>query len=56
MLLDIVWPSSLASGRGYLFNYGWITLLVMFIIVVAGALYEGIIRPDKKSDDRSLSS
>jgi len=54
MLLDIVWPSSLSSGRGVLFNYGWITLLVMFIIVVAGALYEGIIRPDKKSDDRSL--
>jgi amino acid transporter len=48
MLLNIVWPSSLSSGRGVLFNYGWITLLVMVIIVAAGAIYEGIIRPDKK--------
>ncbi|HEY5112315.1 MAG TPA: amino acid permease [Acidimicrobiales bacterium] len=55
MLLDIVWPSSLASGRGYLFNYGWITLLVMAIIVVAGALYEGLARPDKKPKQESLN-
>jgi amino acid transporter len=48
MLINIVWPSSLSSGRGYLFNYGWITLLVMLLIVVVGALYEGIVRPDKK--------
>ncbi len=48
MLLNIVWPSSLASGRGLLFNYGWITLIVMVIIVGAGAIYEGIIRPDRK--------
>jgi amino acid transporter len=56
MLLDIVWPSSLSSGRGVLFNYGWITLLVMFIIVVVGALYEGFSRPDKKSNQQSLNS
>lgn len=49
MLLNIVWPSSLTSGRGLLFNYGWITLLVMLIIVVIGGLYEGIVRPHKKS-------
>ncbi|MHB2028589.1 MAG: APC family permease [Acidimicrobiales bacterium] len=48
MLLNIVWPSSLTSGRGELFNYGWITLLVMFIIVVIGAIYEGLVRPDNK--------
>lgn len=48
MLTDIVWPSSLSSGRAVLFNYGWITLLVMFIIVAVGAIYEGLIRPDKK--------
>ncbi|HEY7931433.1 MAG TPA: amino acid permease [Acidimicrobiales bacterium] len=47
MLLNIVWPSPLTSGRGALFNYGWITLLVMFIIVAAGALYEGLARPDR---------
>jgi amino acid transporter len=47
MLLNIVWPSPLTSGRGALFNYGWITLLVMFIIVAAGAHYEGLARPDR---------
>ncbi|MGC2169057.1 MAG: hypothetical protein WA580_08155, partial [Acidimicrobiales bacterium] len=54
MLLNIVWPSSLTSGRGVLFNYGWITLLVMVIIVVIGALYEALARPDKKSVDQSV--
>ena len=48
MLLDIVWPSPLASGRAVLFNYGWITLLVMAIIVISGGLYEMFARPDKK--------
>jgi len=48
MLLNIVWPSSLSSGRGALFNYGWITLLVMVVIVLLGALYEVVARPDKK--------
>ncbi|MGB8521179.1 MAG: amino acid permease [Candidatus Tumulicola sp.] len=44
MLLDIVWPSALGSGRA-VFNYGWVTLLVMAVIVAAGAIYEGIARP-----------
>jgi amino acid transporter len=43
MLLNIVWPSSLDSGRA-VFNYGWVTLLVMAIIVGAGAAYEAIAR------------
>jgi amino acid transporter len=47
MLLNIVWPSSLSSGRAY-FNYGWITLMVMAVIVVLGGLYEVIARPDRK--------
>jgi amino acid transporter len=46
MLLNIVWPSPLGSGRA-LFNYGWVTLLVMALIVGAGVLYEGIARPDR---------
>jgi amino acid transporter len=44
MLLNIVWPSPLASGRA-IFNYGWITLLVMAVIVGVGALYEAVARP-----------
>jgi amino acid transporter len=47
MLIDIVWPSSLSSGRA-IFNYGWITLLVMAIIVGIGAIYEAIARPDRE--------
>ncbi|MBV8171203.1 MAG: amino acid permease-associated protein, partial [Candidatus Eremiobacteraeota bacterium] len=46
MLLNIVWPSPLTSGRA-LFNYGWVTLLVMIVIVGAGAVYEAIARPDR---------
>ena len=42
MLLDIVWPSPLAGGRA-LFNYGWVTLLVMALIVGFGAL----LRPER---------
>ena len=44
MLLNIVWPGPLSGGRA-VFNYGWITLLVMLIIVAAGALYELTARP-----------
>ncbi|HXW76181.1 MAG TPA: APC family permease, partial [Candidatus Eremiobacteraceae bacterium] len=46
MLVDIVWPSALSSGRA-LFNYGWVTVLVMAVIVCGGAAYESIARPDR---------
>jgi len=46
MLADIVWPSPLSSGRA-VFNYGWVTLLVMAVIVAAGAIYEALARPDR---------
>ncbi|MEO9180504.1 MAG: APC family permease, partial [Acidimicrobiales bacterium] len=54
MLINIVWPSSLSSGRAAYFNYGWVTLLVMIIIVAAGALYEGLARPDKAKSQESI--
>jgi len=44
MLLNIVWPSPLGSGRA-IFNYGWVTLLVMALIAGAGAVYEALARP-----------
>ncbi len=47
MLINIVWPSSLSSGRA-IFNYGWVTLGVMTIIVGIGAIYEAIARPDAR--------
>ncbi|HEY5439417.1 MAG TPA: amino acid permease [Acidimicrobiales bacterium] len=54
MLLNIVWPSPLSSGRAAYFNYGWVTLLVMIIIVVVGALYEALARPDKTKSQQSI--
>jgi amino acid transporter len=46
MFINLCWPSALSSGRA-LFNYGWITLFIMMVIVLIGALYEVIARPDK---------
>ena len=47
MLLNVVVPTGLSSPRAY-FNLDWITLLVMFIIAVVGAVYFFIARPDRK--------
>jgi amino acid transporter len=47
MLINVCWPSSLSSGRAW-FNYGWVTLMVMAVIAIIGALYEVIARPDRK--------
>jgi amino acid transporter len=47
MLLNVVVPTGLTSGRG-LFNYDWITLLVMAIITAVGAIYFLAARPDRK--------
>jgi hypothetical protein len=37
MLVNVVFPSGLSSGRAY-FNLDWITLLVMAIITVVGII------------------
>ena len=49
MLLNIVWPGELSGGRA-VFNYGWVTLLVVAIIAGCGAFYEAIARPDRRID------
>jgi len=46
MLINVVLPTGLASPRAY-FNLDWITLLVMFVIAVVGAIYFFIARPDR---------
>src|SRR3954454_6183724 len=46
MLLNVVVPTGLNSPRAY-FNTDWITLLVMFVIAVVGAIYFFIARPDR---------
>jgi len=47
MFLNVVVPTGLSSPRAY-FNIDWITLLVMAIITVVGAIYFLAARPDKK--------
>jgi amino acid transporter len=46
MLLNIVAPTGLSSPRA-VFNIDWITLLVMFVIAVVGAVFFFIARPDR---------
>jgi amino acid transporter len=47
MLLNVVVPTGLTSGRA-LFNLDWITLLVMVVITLVGAIYFVAARPDRK--------
>ena len=46
MLINVVLPTGLSSPRAY-FNLDWITLLVMFVIAVVGAIYFFTARPDR---------
>ena len=48
MLINILVPTGLASPRGALFNLDWITLVVMLAIVLVGAVYFLIARPDRR--------
>jgi amino acid transporter len=44
MLINVVAPTGLTSARGY-FNLDWITLLVMVIVAVVGAILFAVRRP-----------
>jgi len=46
MLIIVVLPTGLSSPRAY-FNIDWITLLVMFVIAVVGAVYFLVACPDR---------
>jgi amino acid transporter len=46
MFINLALPTGLGSGRAY-FNLDWITLVVMFLIAVIGAIYFVIARPDR---------
>src|SRR5581483_4397719 len=46
MFVNVVYPSGLSSARAT-FNIDWITLFIMFIIAVVGALCLFIWRPDR---------
>jgi amino acid transporter len=47
MLLNVVVPTGLTSGRA-LFNLDWITLVVIVLIALVGAIYFVIARPDRR--------
>jgi len=48
MLVNILVPTGLNSAKSVLFNYDWVTLVVVVIIVIIGALYFFIWRPDRQ--------
>ena len=48
MLVNILLPSGITSPRGALFNYDWITLVVVVIIVAIGAVYVLLARPARR--------
>jgi len=56
MLVDIVYPGPLSSPRAALFNYGWMTLVVMFVILVIGALVYLTHRPHLRQGDGQASA
>jgi amino acid transporter len=49
MLINIIFPSDLSTARAALFNYGWMTLTVMFVIIVIGAVVFFAGRPHLKN-------
>ena len=46
MFINVVIPSGITSAREY-FNIDWITLMVMVVIAIVGAIYFVIGRPDR---------
>jgi hypothetical protein len=48
MLINIVYPSGLLSPRGALFNFDWITLVVIILLLLIGGIYFVLARPDRR--------
>jgi amino acid transporter len=53
MFANVIAPTGLSSPRGY-FNLDWITLAVMVIIAIVGAVYFIVARPDRKGVSKHL--
>jgi amino acid transporter len=49
MLINIIYPSALTSARAGLYNFGWMTLFIIFVIAVIGAVYFLLARPHRRS-------
>jgi amino acid transporter len=48
MLFNILLPSGTTSPRAAFFNYDWMTLLVILVIVALGAVYSLVSRPARR--------
>lgn len=48
MLVNIVYPSGLSSPRGSLFNFDWLTLVVMIVLLAIGGIYFVAARPYRR--------
>jgi amino acid transporter len=55
MLVNIVFPSALTSPRAELFNYGWMTLVVMVVILVIGAIVYVAHLPHKRGGEEAAN-
>jgi amino acid transporter len=51
MLVDIVEPSGVTSPRATLFNYDWITLVVMLVLLIIGGVYFLAARPHRRQPE-----
>ncbi|MDP9224093.1 MAG: amino acid permease [Actinomycetota bacterium] len=54
MFINIVFPTGVDSPKGALFNYDWMTLAVLLGIMILGAIYFAIARPDRRIAGRTL--
>ncbi len=52
MLVNILLPTGLNSPRGALFNYDWMTLIVVVLIALIGAVYFISARPQRRIASR----
>ena len=48
MFINLVIPTGLTSPRGALFNLDWVTLIVMVVIAIVGAVVYAIAQPGKQ--------
>jgi len=48
VIINVLLPSGVSSPRGSLFNYDWMSLLVVIVLAVLGLAYYAIARPDRQ--------
>jgi amino acid transporter len=48
IIINVLLPTGINSPRGALFNYDWMSLLVVIVLGVLGVLYYAIARPDRQ--------